>query len=239
MTGGLAYPSGICRVSWKLSIVEIFEVGQGMPCSYGNIRSDDSDMLEKGNCSFSVLSSRKMIPQGGEMIILKILGKFIKTLRSDASPNQIAWGFALGAIPGLTPVGSPHNVLILFLVLLLRVNISSALLGFILYSCFAWVLDPLFHTIGFAVLVRLHGLESVWTWLYNTPAALFQFNNTVVMGSLLSTLVLIVPNYFVFKWVVCQYRDTWNARIQKWRITQILQGNRLVQFYIKVRNIGG
>ena len=37
------------------------------------------------------------------MFALKLLSKFIKVLRSAASPNQIAWGFALGAILGLTP----------------------------------------------------------------------------------------------------------------------------------------
>ena len=51
------------------------------------------------------------------MFILKILGKFIKVLRSAASPRQIAWGFALGCILGLTPFWSLHNLLLVVLIL--------------------------------------------------------------------------------------------------------------------------
>ena len=174
------------------------------------------------------------------MFVLKILGKFIKVLSSEASPNRIAWGFALGAIPGLTPLASLHNLVVLLLVLLLRVNISAALLAFILYGAIAWTLDPLFHAIGHGVLVGFDGLRPLWTWLYNLPIApLSRFNNTVVMGGLLAGLALLAPNYLGFRWMVRRYRDSWNQAIQKWRITRAIQGSKLVRAYVKIRNLGG
>lgn len=174
------------------------------------------------------------------MFFLKLLSKFIKVLRSAASPSQIAWGFALGAIVGLTPFWSLHNFIVFILLIVLHVNGSSAVLAFTICSFFAWVFDPIFHAIGFTVLVRVSVLESVWTALYNLPIApLTRFNNTVVMGSLLCSLVLLAPNYFLFKWFVIRYRTSWNETIQRWKITQMLKANKLIQFYFKVREMKG
>ncbi|HDI52057.1 DUF2062 domain-containing protein [candidate division KSB1 bacterium] len=173
------------------------------------------------------------------MFALKLLSKFIKVLRSAASPNQIAWGFALGAILGLTPLWRLHNLVVLVLLIVLNINVTSAMLAFALFSFFAWLLDPLFHSIGYFVLVKLTFLTPLWTSLYNAPIAPFtRFNNTITMGSLLLSLVLLVPNYLLFKRFVIRYRDSWNKKIQKWKITKILQGSKLVKFYLKIRNLG-
>ena len=174
------------------------------------------------------------------MIFLKLLGKLIKVLKSGESPSQLAWGFALGAILGFTPIKCLHNLVVVVLLIILNVNIAAALLAFVLYSFIAWIFDPFFHTIGFFILVKVPFLQSFWTILYNAPIApLTRFNNTVVMGSLLFSFVMLVPNYFFFKWFVGRYRETWNEKIQKWKIIKILKGSKLVKFYFKIRKIGG
>lgn len=174
------------------------------------------------------------------MFFLKLLGKLIKVLGSQTSPNRIAWGFALGAVLGLTPLWSLHNLVVVVLFLLLNVNISSALLAFILYSFFAWALDPLFHTIGFSILVQISFMKPLWTTLYNAPFVPFtRFNNTVVMGSFIFSLLLFIPNFLVFRWLVIRYRSSWRDAVQRMRILKILQGNSVVQFYLKVKKLGG
>lgn len=173
------------------------------------------------------------------MFFLKLLSKFIKVLRSAASPNQIAWGFALGAVLGLTPFLSMHNLVIVVILIIFNVNISAALLAFALFSFFAWLLDPLFHSVGFAVLVQVSFLKPLWISLYNSPIAPFtRFNNTIVIGSLLCSLALLCPNYLFLKWFVVNYRSSWNKTVQKWKITQILKGNKIVKFYFKIRKLG-
>jgi uncharacterized protein (TIGR03546 family) len=173
------------------------------------------------------------------MFFLKVISKLLKALRSADSPRQIAWGFALGAIPGLTPFWSLHNLIIVALIIILKVNISAALLAWMLFSFFAWLLDPLFHALGFAVLVKISFLESIWTSLYNAPVAPFtRFNNTVLMGSLVCSLILLVPNYWLFKGFVLRYRESWDQKIQKWRIVQILKGSKIVRLYVKLKDMG-
>jgi uncharacterized protein (TIGR03546 family) len=174
------------------------------------------------------------------MFFLKVIGKFFKAMGSSASPRQIAWGFALGAILGLTPLWSFHNLIVISLVFVLNVNLSVALMAFLLFSFFAWALDPFFHAVGFFVLTKMTFFDSFWTSLYNSSFTPFtRFNNTVVMGSLVCSLLLVAPNYFFFKWLAKRYRESWIQVVQKWRIVQVLKGNRVVRFYFKVKRVGG
>ena len=59
---------------------------------------------------------------------MQLLAKLLKALNSDDSPWQLAFGVMLGMIMGLTPFWGLHSLLILFIVLFLRVNLSTCLL---------------------------------------------------------------------------------------------------------------
>ena len=124
--------------------------------------------------------------------MLRTFAKFLKILNSDAEPGQISLGFAFAMIAGFTPLMSLHNLLVLLLVLLLRVNLSAFLLGLAFFSALAFALDPLFHQIGLALLT-LPALNGMWTALYNSTLwRLERFNNSIVMGSLAVSLALFV-----------------------------------------------
>lgn len=171
------------------------------------------------------------------MLILKFLAKLVKILRSGISPNQIAGGFILGMIIGLTPIMSLHNMIIFVLIILLRVNIASAIFGFALFSGIAYLLDPYFHNIGYYVLTQVPSLESLWTDLYNTPIlALSNFNNTVVMGSLLVSIVLLIPVFFLMKVSIIQYRKNIEDRMNQWKIVKAFKGTTVYSIYERVRN---
>ena len=78
--------------------------------------------------------------------------KFIRVLSSEAAPIQISFGFALAMIVGLTPLLSLHNVLVIFCLLLFRVNLASFLLAWAFFSGIAYLLDPVFHEVGKSIL---------------------------------------------------------------------------------------
>jgi uncharacterized protein (TIGR03546 family) len=166
------------------------------------------------------------------MIALKFLLKFIQTLNKDASPQQIAGGMALGAIAGLTPLASLHNLVVLILVLMLRVNISSAILSLGVFSTLAYLLDPLFNKIGYLLLVRVEALKPLWTTFYNTPIVPWtRFNNTLTLGSLVFSLLLFWPLYFFLVWGVKTYRERVLAIVQRWKIVQVLKASKLYHLY--------
>jgi uncharacterized protein (TIGR03546 family) len=174
------------------------------------------------------------------MIFLKLLSKFIGVLRSGARPAEIAWGFALGAVLGLTPFRGGHTLVVILLICILRVNVSAAMFSWLVFSLFAYLLDPLFHALGFFVLTGIPALIPLWTSLYNAPVApLTRFNNTVLMGSLIVSLLMLVPNFLFFKWFVEEYRESWNAKIKKLKIVHALNTSSAVQWYFKIRELGG
>lgn len=174
------------------------------------------------------------------MLILKLAAKFLKILRSEASPSQIGIGFALGMIIGLTPFWSLHNLVIVILIAILNVNIGMAILGFLVFSAFAYLLDPVFHSFGYFLLVDLTVLNGLWTFLYNIPViALSRFNNTVIMGSLVSSLLIFVPVYFLAKRGVVQYREKLDPKIQKFKIVQAVKASKFYSVYEKIQGIRG
>jgi uncharacterized protein (TIGR03546 family) len=112
--------------------------------------------------------------------------------------------------------------LVLFLILVLRVNLSAFLLGLAFFSGIAYLLDPLFHRIGLAVLTT-GSLERLWTTLYNSTLwRLERFNNSIVMGSLLLSLLLFVPLYLASNRLIVNYREHVLAWVQKTKLVHVL-----------------
>jgi uncharacterized protein (TIGR03546 family) len=158
--------------------------------------------------------------------LLGILARILKVLNSETAPAQIAAAVILALFMGLSPLGAPHNLLLLLLVLVLRVNLSLFLVSFALFSGVAWLLDPWAHALGKSVL-QAGALEGLWTTLYNSGFWRFlAFNNTLVLGQLLIALVLAVPLFFLAVWIVRNYRERMLERVRRSRLMLALKGNK-------------
>jgi uncharacterized protein (TIGR03546 family) len=147
----------------------------------------------------------------------------LRALNSNANPRQIATAMALGMVLGLTPLFSLHNLLIVLLVFILRINLGGLLLSFGLFSGFAYILDPLFHQWGQSVLTAA-SLNGLWTELYNNAFwRLTSFNNTIVMGSLLFSLILFFPLLFLLSWLIERYRQHLMKIFEKLHLTKLIK----------------
>lgn len=171
------------------------------------------------------------------MFFLQFITKFIKVMRAGASPAQIAGGFALGALIGLMPFLTLQSFIIFCIIFLLNVNLSAATFAIFIASFGAFLLDPLFHNLGFFILTGIASLQALWAKLYNMPVGpLTRFNNTVVMGSFISGLALFLPFYFGMKKLVVAYREGLEAKIKQWKIVQIITGSKAWQWYERLRD---
>lgn len=146
-----------------------------------------------------------------------------QSLSSDVAPEQISLGIAFAMIVGFTPLWSLHNLLVLFLVMILRVNGPAFMAGIALFSLVGYVLDPLFHQLG-NFLLKLESLNGLWVVLYNSTLwRIENFNNTIVMGSLVFSLVFFAPAYLGSIWLIDKYRDHIMAWINKLKLTRFLK----------------
>ncbi len=171
--------------------------------------------------------------------MLKMLAQLLAVLNSETHPGQISLGFCFAMVAGLTPFLSLHNLLVLLLVLVIRVNLSAFLLGLPLFSGLAFGLDPLFHRVGLAVLTN-ESLAGLWTSLYNSTLwRIEHFNNSIVMGSLLFSLVSFVPFYLLSNFAIRRYRAHVLAWVEKTRVMQFLKASRFYSLYQSFSGMGG
>jgi len=171
--------------------------------------------------------------------MIKMIAKFLKVLNSETEPGQISLAFCLAMILGLTPLMSLHNLAVILLMLLVRVNLSACILGWVFFSGIAYILDPLFNLIGLAILT-LKGLEGLWASLYNiTLFRLAKFNNSIIMGSFLFSLIFFIPLYLLFNQIVRKYRVYVLEWVQKTRLMKAFKANKLYKAYQAVSGWGG
>lgn len=165
------------------------------------------------------------------MLLLKILRSLIKTLNSNGTPGQVAMGMALGACLGLTPLVNVHNLLIFAIALITNVSLGGFFLGWTLLAPLGFIFDPLFHAVG-TTLLSLPALQGLWTTLYNTAGIpLTNYNNTVVLGSVVVWLLLLLPMYVLFRYLISRYRQHVYERLKKTRFFQVVAGSKVADIY--------
>ncbi len=169
------------------------------------------------------------------MFWMKLLKKLLKALNADVSPSEVAGGFVLGVFLGLSPTFSLHNLLIVTLIIILKVNISAAIFSALVFGIVGYAFDGLSHQLGRALLMSAP-LEGVWSFFYNTPLlALARFHNTVVLGSVVISLILLMPMYIYGKKFVVYYRRDLSHKVEKMKIYKIVKSSKIYKFYMKVQ----
>ncbi|HJQ21834.1 MAG TPA: TIGR03546 family protein [Gemmatimonadaceae bacterium] len=166
------------------------------------------------------------------LTLLKLLRSLIKTLHSDGSPGQIAAGVALGAALGLTPIMNAHNLIVFMLLTVLNVSFAAGMFAWAVFVPVGFLLDPVFDRVGHALLVATPALRPLWTTWDNVPGlALTNFNNTVVLGSVVVWLLLFVPLYVATAYGVVRYRATLGERVRQSRFYKALHASQLYNVY--------
>jgi uncharacterized protein (TIGR03546 family) len=163
--------------------------------------------------------------------LLKLIQSVIKALHSEGTPGQVAAGIALGSALGLTPLVNAHNLVVFALLLLLNVSFPGGMLGWALFVPVGFALDPVFDAVGRRLLTA-RGLVPMWTAWYNTPLVPYtNFNNTVVLGSVVSWLALALPIYFASKFGVARYRATIGERVRRSRLYKAVTASQVYNWY--------
>lgn len=161
--------------------------------------------------------------------MLRQIINVFKALNSNAKPWQLSLGVSFGAIIGLTPTASLHNLALLFLAFIINMNIGIMILSFVLFSGIAYIMDPVFHDIGYTIL-KSDSLVGIWENVFSCPIALMaNLNNSIVMGSLVVSVALAVPLFFIFNKFIEKYREKLQIYMEKFPIFRSLKILRVYQ----------
>lgn len=166
------------------------------------------------------------------LAFLKLLQSLVKELHSDGTPMQIALGAALGAALGLTPIANVHNAVVLALLLILDVSFGAGMLAWGLFVPLGFILDPVFDRIGHKLLIETPALTPMWTSWFNAPLVPYtNFNNTVVLGSVVGWLVLFVPIALFVRFLVVRYRATYGERVRRSKLYKAVTASQAYNVY--------
>jgi uncharacterized protein (TIGR03546 family) len=166
------------------------------------------------------------------LALLKLLQSTLTELHSDGTPLQIGLGAALGAALGLTPIANVHNAIVLALLLVLNVSFGAGMLAWGLFVPLGFILDPDYDRIGHWLLVGTPALTPMWTSWFNAPLVPYtNFNNTVVLGSVVGWLVLFVPIVLLVKLLVVRYRAKYGARVRQSKFYKAVTASQAYNVY--------
>lgn len=163
--------------------------------------------------------------------MLTMLAKLLKALNSESAPWQISLAFSLSLIVALTPMFSLHNLLVLLLAFVIRINLSAFFLGVAAFSLLAMVIDPLSTQLGSSLLAQ-PGLQDFWTALYQSDSwRMTAFNHTLVLGGLVLSALAFIPVFIISRLLIVMYRGKLLSWINRLKIVQVMKAGKFYNLY--------
>lgn len=172
-------------------------------------------------------------------LLLKQLFNFLKLLNSDTGTNQLAIGLSLGLFLGFAPFLSLQTLLVFAIIFIFRVQLGAAFLSAFFFKFAAYLIDQPAHHLGKAVL-ESESLQPLFVTMYNMPLVpLTRFNNSIIMGSLIVSILLSPLSFFVFKALIIKYRATILARFKDSKIWKAFAATKIYNWYTKYNELYG
>jgi uncharacterized protein (TIGR03546 family) len=164
------------------------------------------------------------------MIVVKWIISFLQSLNSNQRPGEIAGAAAFAFMLALMPSSNLLWMALFTLTFFLKINNAFMVVLLALFKIVAPLFDPLLHQVGYAVLT-IPNLKGFYASLYNTPLMPFtKFNNTIVLGGFITGIVLWIPMFVLFLWLVGIYRS---------KAAEKIRNSKFVQFFMRVPVISG
>ncbi|MDG0815741.1 TIGR03546 family protein [Bdellovibrio svalbardensis] len=172
-------------------------------------------------------------------LLLKQIFNFLKLLNSDTETSPLAYGLSLGLILGFAPFFSIQTFIVLFIIFIFRVQLGAAFLSAFFFKFVAFLFDYPAHLLGKSVL-EAEPLRPLFVSLYNMPIVpMTRFNNSIVMGSMIVSLVLFPFAFYAFKALILAYRATVVARFKGTKAWKAFTATKFYNWYTKYDELYG
>jgi len=151
-------------------------------------------------------------------MFIKWIAALIIAINANSRAGEIAAGAACGFLLALLPAGNLLWIILFLIFFFTKINLGAEFLFIALLKLPVSLLSGLLHGIGYFALTQpaLHG---IFTDLYNIPLIPYtRFNNTVVMGGLITGIVFWLPFFFLLRLLVLLYRKNLRDKIAGCRL---------------------
>ena len=166
--------------------------------------------------------------------MIRQIAKLLRILNSETAPINISIAICFGMVVGFTHMWSVHNLIILFIVLFFRVNLSAFILGTLVFKSISFLLIGVFHQIGLSLLTS-DIYRSIGTYLYNITFWKFdRIYNTIVAGSIVVSILGFVPMLFLINILIKKYRKHILSYVRKTKIAKAMMSSDIYHYYKKI-----
>ena len=166
--------------------------------------------------------------------MIRQIAKLLRILNSETDPINISLAICFGMMVGFTQMWSVHNLIILFIVLFFRVNLSAFILGTLVFQSLSFLLNGVFHQIGLALLTA-DFYKNIGTYLYNITFWKFdRINNTIVVGSIMVSIIGILPMLLLLNVLIKKYRKHILGYVRKTKIARAMMSSDIYHYYKKI-----
>jgi len=173
------------------------------------------------------------------MLLFKQLFGLLKILNSETGETQIATGMSLGLILGVSPFMSLQTLLVMLIIIIFRIQAGAAFLSGFFFTFIAWMTDPLADLLGRQILENT-ALRPLFATLYTMPIVpLTRFNDSIVMGSFAVALILTLPGFYLFRWMIRRYRVIVVSKLKSTRWWKVMKSTALYKWYAKYEALYG
>lgn len=154
--------------------------------------------------------------------------KLFKALNTNSHPGEIAHAASIGILLGLIPKNNALWYILFVFFLFVRIHKGTLVLSILLGTLLAPLLDPLFDSLGYTVLT-FEAFKPAYANLLEIPFVAFtKFNNTIVAGSLTSSLILYIPVYILTRFLVFIWRKFVVPALSQNKLVQVLYKTPLI-----------
>ncbi|QDK38786.1 TIGR03546 family protein [Bdellovibrio sp. NC01] len=172
-------------------------------------------------------------------LILKQIFNFLKLLNSDTDTTPLAYGLSLGLILGFAPFFSIQTFIVLMIIFVFRVQLGAAFLSAFFFKFIAFLFDYPAHLLGKSVL-EAEPLRPLFVTMYNVPfVPMTRFNNSIVMGSMIVSIILFPFAFYGFKTMIRAYRAAVVARFKGTKFWKAFTATKLYNWYVKYDELYG
>lgn len=166
------------------------------------------------------------------LTLLKLIQSIFKTLHSDGTPNQVAWGIAVGAGLAFIPMMTLHWALLFVVLVMVNISFGGGMLGLALFTPVSFLLDPLFDAVGHYLLITRVDLAPFWTKAINLPLVPYtQFDNTVTLGATVTWIITLPLLYVGARKGIAKYRASWAPKIENSHFFRAVKASSLYNVY--------
>jgi uncharacterized protein (TIGR03546 family) len=162
---------------------------------------------------------------------VKVPAQFLSFLLGlNITSSEVALGICLGMFLGFVPLSTTMALFLLLIFMVTRLNRLTTLLTLPIFKLFYLLgISNLTEKIGEYLLIEAKYLTKFWCWFTSLPIiALLDFNNTLVCGGVVFSLILSPFVYFTCKKLYMIYVEKYVRNFRQSNFMKIITQNNFI-----------